>query len=262
MLAKESWKFPVALVVAALLAACHAPGPSGVQAGHGGAAPGAPVPGVAAGSPAESTPPPPSPRPLPPPLPPRDVPTYRIDPAQSSLRVLVYRAGTLASLGHDHVIDNHALTGWVGLAPGAEQTSFYLEIPVAAFVIDDAAARADAGPEFAAEVGSDAKEGTRRNMLGPALLDAEHHASLAVRSLAFQGSEPNLVATVVAEVAGHATTLTIPVHVARGERRVTARADFPVRQTELGLTPFSVMRGALRVADEIKLRLVLVAVPE
>jgi hypothetical protein len=256
MLAKESWKSPAALVAAALLAAaCHAPAPTGVQASHGGAAAVAAVPGVAgvaAGSPAESAPPPP----------PHDVPTYRIDPAESSLRVLAYRAGTLASLGHDHVIENHALTGWVGLAPGAEQASFYLEIPVAAFVIDDESARADAGPEFAAEVGSDAKEGTRRNMLGPALLDAEHHASIAVRSLGFQGSEPNLVATVVAEVAGHATTLTIPIHVTRGERRVTARADFSVRQTELGLTPFSVMRGALRVADEIKLRLLLVAVPE
>jgi hypothetical protein len=260
MLAKESWKSPAALVAAALLAAaCQAPAPTGVQASHGGAAAVAAVPGVAgvaAGSPAESAPPPP------PPPPPRDVPTYRIDPAESSLRVLAYRAGTLASLGHDHVIENHALTGWVGLAPRAEQASFYLEIPVAAFVIDAEAARADAGPEFAAEVGSDAKEGTRRNMLGPALLDAEHYASIAVRSLAFQGSEPNLVATVVAEVAGHATTLTIPVHVTRGERRVTARADFSVRQTELGLTPFSVMRGALRVADEIKLRLLLVAVPE
>jgi hypothetical protein len=165
----------------------------------------------------------------------------------------------MAKLGHDHVIENHALAGWVGLAPTAAGTSFYLQIPAAAFVIDDAAARAEAGPEFAEEVGGDAKEGTRRNMLGPALLDVVNHAQIAVRSVAVRGEGENLDATVAIDVAGHESTLTIPIVVTRGDRELAASADFSVRQTELGLTPFSVMQGALRVADEIKLRLRLVA---
>jgi polyisoprenoid-binding protein YceI len=254
MLAKARWKFPALLVAAALLVAgCPVP-PARAPAPAPGPAPG-PGPGsgsaatVGQGSPAIPAPP----------SPPRGLPTYRIDPAQSELRVLVHRAGTLAKLGHDHVIENHALTGWVGLAPRAADTSFYVQIPVAQFVVDDAAARAAAGPEFAEEVGGDAKEGTRRNMLGPALLDAGNYAAIAVRSVTVRGEGPNLDATVAIDVAGHGATLTIPIVVTRAERELTASADFSVRQTELGLTPFSVMGGALRVADEIKLRLRLVA---
>jgi len=263
MLTNERWKFPVLLAAAALLVAgCHVPpGPRSATAGP--TAPGAPAAAApTAAAPTAGTPAAGAERAAAlsaPPAPPRGLPTYRIDPQQSDLRVLVYRAGTMAKLGHDHVIENHALTGWVGLAPRAAGTSFYLEIPAAEFVVDAAAARAEAGPEFAEEVGSDAKEGTRRNMLGPALLDAGNHASIAVRSIAFLGEEPNLEASVAIAVAGHESTLMIPIVVTRTGRELTATADFSVRQTELGLTPFSVMLGALRVADEIKLRLRLVA---
>jgi hypothetical protein len=245
MLAHEWRKVPALLVAAVvLLAGCRAPGPQEAQPGSG----------AGGGPPAAREPAPPTP--------PRGMPTYRIDPAQSELRVLVYRAGTMAKLGHDHVIENHALTGWVGLAPGAAAASFYLAVPVAAFVIDDESARLAAGPEFGEPVDAEAKEGTRRNMLGPALLDAEHHALIALRSVAFQGAEPHLVATVEIDVAGHGSRLTIPVDVVRGDRRLTATVECPVRQTDLGLTPFSVMLGALRVADQINVRLKVVALAE
>jgi hypothetical protein len=220
----------VLLAAASLVSGCHLPAPRQTQPGPHVVEP---APGLAA---------------------------YCIDAGESDLRILVYRAGTMAKLGHDHVIENHALNGWVALAPGAAGTSFDLQIPAAAFVIDDEAARAAAGPDFAEDVGDDAKQGTRRNMLGPALLDAEHHASIEVRSVAFRGVEPGLDATVAIEVAGREATVTVPVSVVRGERRLTVSAAFALRQTDLGLTPFSVMLGALRVADEIKLRLRLVAV--
>ena len=40
---------------------------------------------------------------------------YRIDSSKSELRVLVYRAGPLASLGHNHVMVNRAVEGAVVL---------------------------------------------------------------------------------------------------------------------------------------------------
>src|ERR1700688_3834804 len=41
---------------------------------------------------------------------------YSIDSAQSELRLLVYRAGPMARFGHNHVILNHSVGGWVDAA--------------------------------------------------------------------------------------------------------------------------------------------------
>ena len=43
---------------------------------------------------------------------------YRIDESHSELRILVYRAGPLAHLGHNHVIINRSLHGAVNVAAG------------------------------------------------------------------------------------------------------------------------------------------------
>ncbi len=45
--------------------------------------------------------------------PPSGAHSYRIDSAQSELRVLVYRAGPMARFGHNHVMVNRAIGGSV-----------------------------------------------------------------------------------------------------------------------------------------------------
>jgi hypothetical protein len=45
----------------------------------------------------------------------------------------------------------------------------------------------------------------------------------------------------------------------RTATQLTARADFGLAQSSLGLTPISVMMGALRVQDEIRVKIELVA---
>ena len=83
---------------------------------------------------------------------------YRVDENQSELRVLVYRAGPLARLGHNHVMVNRAIRGSVnladaaGAADAAGTSAFSLSVPVAGFVVDDAQARREEGSDFAAEV--------------------------------------------------------------------------------------------------------------
>jgi hypothetical protein len=57
------------------------------------------------------------------------------------------------------------------------------------------------------------------------------------------------------------STQTISFDVSRSADLLTATAEFPLRQSALGLTPFSVMMGALRVEDQIRVKLKLVAVP-
>src|SRR5258707_12134748 len=92
--------------------------------------------------------------------PPAGAAAYSIDSAQSELRLLVYRAGPMARLGHNHVILNRAVGGWGDAAaaglPGSraapESASFSLYVPVADFIVDEVPARAEEGPDFSAYV--------------------------------------------------------------------------------------------------------------
>jgi hypothetical protein len=165
----------------------------------------------------------------------------------------------LARLGHDHVILAHGLAGWIAQPEKPAEASFYLQIPVDDFVVDDPQARAEAGGDFAEPVDDDAKAGTRHNMLGAAVLDAAPHPLIEIRGDAFAGAEPDLRATVHVSVAGHDSTQVVPLQLRRSPGGLTARAEFPLRQTDLGLTPFSVMMGALRVEDQMQVTLSLVA---
>jgi len=201
--------------------------------------------------------------------PPAGTAAYSIDSAQSELRLLVYRAGPMARLGHNHVILNRAIGGWVDAAaaglPGSrarpESASFSLYVPVADFIVDDSQARPEEGQDFSPEVPEDAKSGTRRNMLSAALLDAERYPIITLTSAGItQATESNWTATLTIGVAGHESTLTVPFTLETSPDRISAAGSAVVRQSDLGLTPFSVMLGALQVQDEVSVRFRFVAV--
>ena len=199
--------------------------------------------------------------------PPRAAPSppgqrYRIDTGQSELRVLVYRAGVMASLGHNHVIVNRSLGGWVTVAAPPSGAAFALTVPAADFVVDESQARSEEGADFSEAVADDAKAGTAHNMLGPAVLDAAEHPNITVRSVSIAEAGSTLQATVEIEAAGHRSQLTVPFTLERAPGRLTARSTLTVRQTALGLTPLSIMLGALRVEDALGLKVRLVAVPD
>jgi polyisoprenoid-binding protein YceI len=185
---------------------------------------------------------------------------YRIDPVHSELRILVYRAGPMAALGHDHVIVNRALGGWLQYAGVAGAASFSLTVPAADFVVDDAQARRDEGAEFAEEIPDDAKSGTLHNMLSAAVLDAAQFPAITLRSVAVRGARGELEATVALNVAGHESTLLVPFAVDSSPGRLIASGALAVRQSAIGLAPFSVFLGALRVQDEMRVKFKLVAV--
>jgi YceI-like domain len=192
---------------------------------------------------------------------------YRIDEKQSELRILVYRAGPLAHFGHNHVIVNHAVRGSVNLADVPGDSVFWLTVPVADFVVDDADARREEGADFAADVPDAAKSGTLHNMLSAALLDADEFPVIAVRSVAGSGARGGagagaLTATVAISVAGHESTVDVPLTLQVDTRRLSAAGSLEIRQSALGLTPFSLMLGALQVQDAMTIKFEFVAVPE
>jgi hypothetical protein len=192
---------------------------------------------------------------------------YRIDEKQSELRILVYRAGPLAHFGHNHVIVNHAVRGAVNLADVPGDSVFWLTVPVADFVVDDAQARREEGADFAADVPDAAKSGTLHNMLSAALLNADEFPVIAVRSVAGSGSRAAsgagaLTATVAISVAGHESTVDVPLTLHVDTGRLSAAGSLEIRQSALGLTPFSLMLGALQVQDAMTIKFEFVAVPE
>jgi hypothetical protein len=196
---------------------------------------------------------------------------YRIDSSHSELRLLVYRAGAMAALGHDHVIVNRALEGWVTFPGDLAGAAFFITLPTSGFVVDEDAARRQEGADFSEVIDADAKAGTLHNMLGPAVLDAQGHPAITVRSVAVEAATGSAQATgaehatggaqatVRVSVVGHESSLVVPFRVDTSSGRLHAQGDFTVQQTSLGLTPFSVFLGALRVEDQLRVKLDLVA---
>jgi hypothetical protein len=186
--------------------------------------------------------------------PPAGVPVYRIDPSQSELRLLVYRAGPMARFGHNHVMVNHAASGWAVVAAGGSSAAFSLRVPVAEFVVDDAQSRAQEGADFSEDMTDDAKVGTRRNMLSDALLDGGRFPILTLTSLRVQQVADKPVATVAVRVAGRDATLVVPFVLEVSPNRVSGAGTFTLRQSDIGLVPFSVMLGALQVQDALTVK--------
>lgn len=194
-----------------------------------------------------------------PPLPVQGSVHYVLDAARSDVRFLVYRAGALAAFGHNHVIEAKDLTGDVYLAGDIRASGFSLTLPVANLTVDDAAARQVEGPDFASQPSDAAIDGTRKNMLGPALLDAEHFPEISIRSVKLLGPDWDLDATVRITLHGASRDVTVPIAIERGDGTLSVTGAFDIRQSDFGITPFSILGGGLQVADTVRIRFHLVA---
>ena len=65
----------------------------------------------------------------------------------------------------------------------------------------------------------------------------------------------------LSSVRGQQRSFDAPVHYQLNGATLTVSGEFALRQSELGLTPFSAMLGALQVQDEMHLSFRLVAHP-
>jgi hypothetical protein len=189
---------------------------------------------------------------------------YRIDAERSDLRILVYRAGRLAHLGHNHVVEARDIRGEVLIAETPQRSRVTLTLPVHGLAVDDPAARARSGPDFAKPIDPEGIAGTRKNMLGPAQLAPErwptisHVGTVIDTTPSWPATEPML------ELAIHIRDTTrrmrIPVVMtALPDGGLRASGRFDLLQTAFGMTPVTAMGGALAVRDRIDLVFSLVA---
>jgi len=178
--------------------------------------------------------------------------TYTVDPAQSDLHWLVYKAGALSRLGHNHTIAVGDLTGTVRANPAnVAASSFALEFAVANLVVDDPALRSTLGADFESVPSAKDIEGTRGNMLGERVLDGEKHPKIRVVGTGPIMKDGASALTVKVELLGRTVDLTVPTNVTIDDQQLQATGEFELNHADLGMKPFSVMAGALQVGEKL-----------
>jgi polyisoprenoid-binding protein YceI len=220
-----------ALVAAQALSACHTPA---------GPKPSAAPTGVPAGAALSGT-------------------HYTIDAQHSQVLVLAYRDGPMARLGHNHVIAIRQLSGSVVIGSDPTHSSFQMDFPVDAMSVDEAALRADEGADFQSTVDEAAIAGTRDHMLGEALLNSQQFPQIHLASEQIQDNAGSLKAVTAIMVRSTTAHAEIPVTLETSGDDLAASGEFDLTHAQLGLTPYSVALGALRVAERIHIKYRLTA---
>ena len=170
-------------------------------------------------------------------------PAFRVDAERSLVVIDVRRAGSLAQLGHDHVVASHDAAGYI--APGEGRADIY--IPLDALTVDEPQLRAESGLDTQPD--ADDVAGTRSNMLRK-VLDADRYpyALINVNELGNGQRGPVRVAVTLHGV-------TNPVDAAAQWNATTdefsVTGTFALDQSAFGITPFSLLGGALAVADRV-----------
>jgi len=178
---------------------------------------------------------------------------YSIDAEGSEVYWLISKAGLMARFGHNHVISAESFTGTVEVDPGDPAASrFELEIPVADLVIDDPALRSRLGEEFASVPSEEDKDGTRQNMLGENLLEADMYPAVRVRGGGPRATDADDMLPIEIEILGESFGFDVPGEVAFGDGDLVASGEFALDHADLGLTPFSALGGALQVGPTIE----------
>lgn len=184
----------------------------------------------------------------------------KVVPEESLLQILVYRGGPMARLGHNHVIASKHLEGAVQLTEDLTSMRFDLRFPVNELTVDEPAMREHAGADFPPGVPQSAREGTRKNLLSEALLDGAAYPEIRLRATDVAlGADGGYDVGVAITLKGQAHTVRVPVRINRSEGELTANGEFKLKQSELGLKPFSVAMGTLVVLDEMTIRFEVVA---
>jgi polyisoprenoid-binding protein YceI len=176
---------------------------------------------------------------------------YTVDPARSWLRIRVYRAGPMASMGHSHIVSTDALDGELYRHPELARSWGRFGFAVTSLVVDDPELRSAAGPEFDTELTAEDIAATRGNMLGEAVLDAEAHPRVTIEVLGLDGTPPAVSATLAVTLRGRTREEVVPVELVEAGGRLRIAGSAKIVQSRYGIEPFSAMLGALRVRDAL-----------
>ncbi len=164
---------------------------------------------------------------------------------QSLVTIIARRAGTLARLGHDHVIASHDVIGYV--MPEEGRADLYL--PLSKLAVDEPKLRAEAG--FDTQPTPEAIAGTHNNMLTK-VLDAERFPFALIHVERIDSTSSML--RVAITLHGSTRMFEVPVHIESQSNMLRVEGKLTLKQTDFGIVPFSVLGGAMQVADPLDLQ--------
>src|SRR5213594_4405843 len=136
----------------------------------------------------------------------RGKPVFRVDSRESLVVIEVRRSGSLARLGHDHVVASHEVVGYV--APDEGRADLY--VALWRLAVDEAALRTEAG--FDTQPAESDIEGTRANMLGK-VLEAEKFPFALIRVSGADASQRDVTLSVEITLHGSTRTLRAPARI-------------------------------------------------
>jgi hypothetical protein len=86
------------------------------------------------------------------------------------------------------------------------------------------------------------------------VLNAVQYPVITVKSMAITSTQGALSAALTINIAGHESIVQAPFTLDSDAQRLTAAGSLELKQTAIGLTPYSLMLGALQVQDAMRLK--------
>lgn len=170
----------------------------------------------------------------------------QIDSSHSLVSITVRRAGALAKLGHDHVIASHELQGYV--APQLGRADLYVALD--RLSVDESALRAKAALDTqpsAADI-----EATRANMLNK-LLQTSIHPFALIQAHASPQADGDVLLALELTLHGVTRSLSVPALIRRTPGEFHISGSLSIDQSSFGITPLSILGGAIQVRDRLEL---------
>ena len=175
---------------------------------------------------------------------------YRLDSAGSLLDIVVRRDGPLARFGHDHAVSVQGLEGYLLLDAGGAGSIADLRFRVEDLAVDSAAGRARYGLDT--EPDAEDVEGTRSNLMEH-VLNADQWPFAEIRLEDFSHRQDHYSAVLEISINGARYSGPQPFRLQASDAEVVVEGSLVLRQTDLGLVPFSALGGGLRVADPLEI---------
>jgi polyisoprenoid-binding protein YceI len=172
---------------------------------------------------------------------------YRVDPERSLVAIEVRKGGSLARLGHDHVVASHDVQGYA--APEENRADLYVSLDD--LVVDEPALRAEAG--FDTQPSDSDIAGTRANMREK-VLETQKFPHALVRVHGVERRERGVRLAVSLSLHGITRELEAPGQLEVDPEALSASGRLSFLQSEFGITPFSILGGAIQVQDRVELR--------
>lgn len=183
---------------------------------------------------------------------------YRLDGRRSSAWIFVDKAGPLAGFGHRHVIEVESPRGFAQVNVDGV-THAEVRFSASKLHVDPPAALARF--DVKEHLSDKDRAGTRQHMLGSRVLDARRYPWIRLVVDVSHTRQGTVALKLHIVLHGKSKDLTVPASMSHTGKDWMVKGQFSLEQSDFGITPYSIMLGALRVKNRIHIRYDLVFSP-